>query len=694
MMFGATSWIGLVAVAPGLHWRLVVWSRPSNSVRIPIMPKSFDPLDEVVGSDQEFLSASRRREIQNILKSYVGFFDPFAEILQNALDAVDERQRSSVDGSYQRKLWIEINLQTNSFSVTDNGVGFERTRFRKFLAPNITFKSGGKSRGKKGVGATFLAYGFNFLQIGTRTPDFESVVNFAQGRVWVDDNEGIRDRPFAEDAIAEHSAFSQVDRGSTFTLKFIGEGIRPKDLRWFNATTADQWSTLLRLKTPLGQVTPDGTSPLKPTKFDLKVTDEVGNATLVINAEARYVYPHEEIVGTVSIQEILDEQLRRIKKGQDPGKLPDKFKKLNAIWTRWSTDEIKVQLSEKEENLVSLAEQYKVTAYGFFCYSVKVWDAFNDDVAKLRKGQRVIRGGLQIATDQMPQGDMILIPLTSNIGYQNQAHVVVHLENADPDLGRKGFQPELKSLAEEIAVVLVTSLKRWRGNLKRDTGAAPNILAESKLHDWVTRQLDHEKIAPLSLQNPNFFIPINELSITATPVSEQDAIVLFNQLIAGGVIRGIRLLAASQHEQYDAVYRYHVSEPLQNHIFNKETNPLGVQEYGHFSPLSSKPYVLEYKYNMDSLIDEFESDYKSERDIDLVVSWSIGREWKKRYNVTSVLDIENLQHRPVHGITHTINNDHTGEIVFLAIILEELISYLNNVDGVQSFHREKYGRAD
>jgi len=52
---------------------------------------------------------------------------------------------------------------------------------------------------------------------------------------------------------------------------------------------------------------------------------------------------------------------------------------------------------------------------------------------------------LQLATDGMPQGDLITIPLTSNIGYQNQSHVIVHFKNADPDLGRKGLREYLHS---------------------------------------------------------------------------------------------------------------------------------------------------------------------------------------------------------------------------------------------------------
>ena len=360
------------------------------------------------------------------------------------------------------------------------------------------------------------------------------------------------------------------------------------------------------------------------------------------------------IPGTISLRDVLSEQEKRIEKNLDPSKLSDRFKEQNAIYQIWDTGSlVKLFPGAADEGSRDLVTKYSIEAYGFFCYSTKIWDYFNDSVAKLRKGQRILlKGGLQLATDGMPQGDLLVIPLTSQIGYQNQAHVVVHFARADPDLGRKGFQPELREIAEQISVAIVNTLKRWRHLLKKDSGAMPSIVGEGKLDDWIQLQRQHEADHPLAIKNPNFFAPMKEISITAVPLSEQDVVVLFNQLIAGGVIRGMKLMATSSHQQYDGIYRFMVKEPLQNHLFDKEANPLGVQTMQHTSEFSSKPYVLEYKQNVDALIQEFESQEKQESDISLVVAWDIGSEWKKRYTVTSLLDSSNIQHRPFHGITH------------------------------------------
>ncbi|RZK98053.1 MAG: ATP-binding protein, partial [Pedobacter sp.] len=66
------------------------------------------------------------------------------------------------------KISIDIDLSKHSVRVTDNGCGMGLDELRQFLKPNLSFKSGPVTRGSKGVGATYLGYGFNSLQVITR----------------------------------------------------------------------------------------------------------------------------------------------------------------------------------------------------------------------------------------------------------------------------------------------------------------------------------------------------------------------------------------------------------------------------------------------------------------------------------------------------------------------------------------------
>ena len=147
--------------------------------------KTFDPLSIKSEGNEEVVIQALKREINNILHSYVGWFDPFCEMIQNALDAVDKRRE--LNDGFEPHIYIYISLKENQITVTDNGVGFTESEYTRFLAPNFSFKSGNRTRGHKGVGATYLAYGFNYIQIATKSPEFNAIGVMKGARRWLND---------------------------------------------------------------------------------------------------------------------------------------------------------------------------------------------------------------------------------------------------------------------------------------------------------------------------------------------------------------------------------------------------------------------------------------------------------------------------------------------------------------------------
>lgn len=649
----------------------------------------WDPLE--YSATPELVGATIKRQIKNILKSYTGWYDPLSELIQNALDAVDSRKKLGEVG-YVPSIWIKIDMQNNLVCVTDNGIGFMEQEFKNFLAPNVSFKTG-ETRGNKGVGATYLGYGFNFLQIGTKSSDFSFIGTIKGGRDWVEDEANIKTRPvIQEDKEALDEVFNEIDNGSTFVLKFIGSSIRPKNLTWVGASDADQWGVVLRIKTPLGGIYFGNECLLQ--NCNLTVIDEKGNEARIKIEDCSYILPHKVISYCINLDEIRDKQMQLINSGKDGSKLPDRFYKLNGLYKIWNADDIisneaglRITLDKKEKELIT---KFNVTLYGFFCYSTEIWDKYNDEVVKLRKTTRILKGGLQLATNNMPQGDLLIIPLTKNIGYQNVTHAVIHFNAADPDLGRKGFQPELKNLAQKIATSSVKAFSNWKKLLRKETGAPPDIIAEKEIHEWIKDQEEHEKRKPLIIDRTDLFLPIKEPAITSEPLNEQDVISLFNQLLAGGVIRGIKIMSTSQHQKYDGIYKFWLKKPFENHIFNKITNPLGIEKSKITDEFISAPNILEYKYSFDALLEEFEKGEKIEREIRLVIAWEMGKDWEKRYDITPLLHFSNVHHRPFHGATHIIKNQNTGDLIFYAIILNELIEYINRDETVQDYQKKTY----
>jgi hypothetical protein len=153
-------------------------------------------------------------------------------------------------------------------------------------------------------------------------------------------------------------------------------------------------------------------------------------------------------------------------------------------------------------------------------------------VLGLRRGQKVIRGGLQMACDFMAQGDLSVIPLTSAIGYQANSHIIVHFTDGNPDMGRKVFQPELTVLAEKLAVRTVTVFRRYLRHLRPDTGSQ-SITVDKKIYDWKRDQEDYR------VQNPLTFVTEGRsLAVVSKPRQEQDVIALFHELVGIGILKG------------------------------------------------------------------------------------------------------------------------------------------------------------
>ncbi|RZN14034.1 MAG: ATP-binding protein [Methanosarcinales archaeon] len=656
-------------------------------VGVPLF--KWDPLDYKPAP--ELVGATIKRQIKNILKSYTGWYDSLSELIQNALDSIDARKKEGEE-DYVPNIWIKIDMQNNLVCVTDNGIGFSDQEFKNFLAPNVSFKTR-ETRGNKGVGATYLGYGFNFLQIGTKTSDFSFIGTMKGGREWVEDESHTKPRPQVQaDTEALHEAFQGIDRGSTFALKFIGDLIRPKDLTWVGASNAEQWGTVLRIKTPLGGIYFDKECLLQ--NCNLMVIDESGNETHEKIDDCSYIFPHKVISHCIDLKEIRKKQQELIDSGKDDSKLPDSFHKLNGLYRRWNANDIisrdaglTVRLDEKEKDLIN---KYNINVYSFFCYSTDIWDKYNDGVVNIRKNARILRGGLQLATNNMPQGDLLMIPLTKNTGFQNVTHSVIHFDEADPDLGRKGFQPELRDLSQKIAASTIKPFSNWKKLLKTETGAPPDIVAEKAIYDWIKEQEYHEESHPLVINREDLFLPLKEPSITSEPLNEQDVISLFNQLLAGGVIRGIKIMSTSQHQKYDGIFKFWTKKPFENHIFDKKVNPLGIEKISVPDDFVSAPEILEYKHKFDALIEEIEKGDKNERDIKLVIAWTMGNQWKKRYDITPLLHFDTYHHRPFHGATHIVKDSSTGDLIFYAIILDELIKYINSPETVQDYQKKTY----
>ena len=651
----------------------------------------FDPLavDDASGTValSRVFEDSRKRDVQNILKSYTGTFDLFSELLQNSLDAVQARQRLEGPG-YTPQIWIDIDMPDRKVRVTDNGIGMNEEELKYCLRPSVSFKRQSDLRGHKGVGATFLAYGFSFIKLQSKQKNVGIAVILRQGRQWAEDSSGIIPRPklgtldFAVPELANEQSGTSVE-----IIVGQSSGERPRDLSWLGARSAEQWYDVLRIKTPLGGLYLS-TSKFSPTVV-IRVRSSEKEVSEKKKTHAEYYYPHE-------IPNLKVQSLRDVSKAADgiQGdaqtkllKLPAEFKRLQCLYDIWGKEEILEENSYFNSALDTedkeLIERHNVILYAAFLHSAKLWTEFNDDVLELRKGQRIIHGGLQLATDFMTQGELSVIPLTSAIGYQANAHVIVHFTDGNPDMGRKVFQPELTRLAEKLAVRSVNAFRRFLLYVRPDTGSQ-NIAPDREVYDWKKAQEEYRNHHPLSLAFAG-----KSVSVVSEPRQEQDVIALFHELIGIGTLRGFSFLGTSQSDRYDSVFFMNYLEG-DNVLFDAKTNRLGVTR-SYNLPYATEPKILEYKFEFDSLVADIEKELKYAKHVDLVVCWSAGKQFRERFYLQSLLVGDEGSSRQIFGATHQVFSVGSQEQpAFELLVLEDLMAWLQDAPGEEARQKLRY----
>jgi hypothetical protein len=651
---------------------------------------AFDPLKAKSTADTEVAALAQKREIKNILGSYVGWYDPFAELIQNSLDAIEERAKTSIK-NYVPTVWIEIDIENNSLRVTDNGIGLNEQTFSQFLCPDISFKSG-KTRGHKGVGATYLAYGFNYIQVATKTPGFTAVGKMEKARDWLDDENPAGNPQVKPDTkVKKIEFFDKIDQGVSIKIQF-DKNTHPRDLKWIIADKAEQWYKILQAKTGLGAFYKNPT-----INVNVFVLDKKGKKSTYSKKAIEYYLPYTIVQKAASIKDIIKKENELFKKKGKNYTLPSSLTNLDCFYQYWTFEELDELIKQKTIKLdiekQEYFKKYQPDVYVSYVYSLKIWDAINKEL-NVRSGLKILFGGIQLAANNMPQGELIQIPLNRNIGRQNQIHVLMHFRNCSADLGRKGFQSEVVELAKEISKELADGpLMKVTHTLKTNTGTAPNLMREKVVDDWKNEMIEYEKENPLELISENFFLPTKKISITSNPSREQDVIALFNQLIAGGVIRGMRIMSTNERLVYDGLYRVVIDPPKENHIYHQKHNPLGVAKsiIDDFKlPFITAPKIMEYKFSLDALIEDIENGWKNSNEIGLIIVWETGDSYKANYKITSLIDENNLALREYHGVTHIITNINTGQKEMDLIVLSELINLLNDAKRTMKAQIKKY----
>ena len=619
-----------------------------------------DPLTPVV-QDVDY----RRSVVSGVLESYNSNYDFLAEAVQNAVDAIEDAALRGYDGPYY--LEVTINLRDNSVSILDTGVGMTEFELTKALTPHVSMKTDDEIkarrskkhsyRGYKGVGLTLLAYGTDDLRLHSRAEREELVtLRMRYGNAWA---RGDRAEPAMVDKDEDESPLTRFNRGTFVRLQF-SPSTRPKSLSSLTPHI-EAWETILRTRTAIGQILIDRPA-LVNIEFSLTAIDTQGEKT--VRSEPSFLFPHD--VERTPKYRFLDVGKYYENHPEHP-EIPTEFTRQDGIYIQWDTEQIRAHLIRDELKLYQeQLNTYSPTLYAFVPYQSGVWTEMNK-IASKSEARHHLAAGLVLAINRQRLAESFPIYVTRYEAFSRNVLVVVHFDNAYPDQGRKTVQDEVLNTANAAANRAVQYLARQRSFL-RASGEIPSAQqrqVELDKQDWefnVRRHLEH---SPLH---------IPPVTYDSEPLTEQDVIGLFHQLCALGVFPGIHFLATSQSQTYDSLILFRCGSDEKWLRASESRLGLAPSVLGGGETFHTRNLTLEYKNNLDSLIDDIDDDDrpKQYQHIDICVCWGSVQESFDGYELRPV-SLSNLDQRRYPGTTHLLHKDgetHSIEVIMLSTIRE------------------------
>lgn len=338
--------------------------------------------------------------------------------------------------------------------------------------------------------------------------------------------------------------------------------------------------------------------------------------------------------------------------------------KHQALHLYWSKSDLmkrlQQQLTDEEEEL---ATEHLEFLDVFFAYSTDILTAVHD-----RTGTRanVLRYGIRMACDGIPQGRIIAFDLTRHQGLARQAHAVVGFRGLELDTGRKiPVDETVRSLVRKVSTRAMGHLVDYRLYLKKKERPDPS----PDLEGW--RNKTKERMS-LSLVPLLFRLLGKAAPIRVDPDTEHDVIALFATLLSIRLLRGYEIVALSGFNQYDGLINILTSADEVRDEFDPFSIRYAGQERG------GDYRVVEFKLQFESLLEDFEFRRKRPQDIDLLVCWTLP-DINVRRGTLSYTYGERKDFRETYGMTHVWMDEGEGTsipIVCLKHFVTEKLKFM------------------
>lgn len=119
-----------------------------------------------------------RRTLKNLFDSYHDTeMDILREIIQNSVDAIEDRFSNVERYSEEPEILLEIEKNNSTIKISDNGIGIIDEQISRLGRPSNTSKIEGQKRGYKGVGLSYVVWQTDLFRFATKRINESSTVS-------------------------------------------------------------------------------------------------------------------------------------------------------------------------------------------------------------------------------------------------------------------------------------------------------------------------------------------------------------------------------------------------------------------------------------------------------------------------------------------------------------------------------------
>jgi hypothetical protein len=648
--------------------------------------EKFNPLSKGP-TNPEYQLGYARNGVRSVIDSYHGRIDVFAEAIQNSIDAI-ERRWSDSDGSRsdesdldsKPRLRIILNSDQNAIEVIDNGVGIAADKLEDLLEPFVTDKrlSGSPTRGHKGVGTTFLAYGHPRFEIHTKTEQMSEAVGYYMegGRQWAM-SENLSAPPDYFRVKSTHPGLSAFASGTYIKIN-LDQHTNLKSLTGVIHNTPIMWASILSSTTAAGNVAVGVQEKDRPVwTREIKITIEHWDGAE--SAKFSFTFPHSSVPKTAA-KELQDLQNTITASPKREFELIYIERSHAALKTLLGSRIafLENSIDENDQAILSAFNRYEVSVYASLAYKNTFYE---EQFAKLIKKTGAEKfslapgfgGGVMVASVGMPMGALQPhLAQTMQPQERRRYFLLIHFNDRySPDIGRKTIPQAVEPLVSELEHQLLKLLRTQDKRLLRDK--ADDTRPKGNTYAKATQELTELAKQIAGLEKSRSGVRFDGVILQRAPEWEPEVVALFQSLVDSGVLPGyvIRGIPGGT-SRYDALFDYRLRPGDQDDV------PDGLQVHidGVDSTVTLSTLWLEFKKSINDFIDDLglEAGAPSKKyfnHVHLLVAWSILGVTSDKYAVVPI-DKDNWKDRKFVGSTHFLiegDNDHRVEIICLKELL-------------------------